>query len=137
MITLQVGVKIFLRNKEGKFLLVKRASDKYADVIDKWDIVGGRINPGSSLMDNLQREVFEETKLTITSEPILIYAQDIIPNEDKHVVRLSYAGDTDGEPSLDTEENVEYKWLTLVEMAEQAGLDKFVREILEKGILTV
>lgn len=35
-IRLQVGVKIFLRNKEGKFLILKRNPEKYAKVRIIW-----------------------------------------------------------------------------------------------------
>ncbi len=134
-IKLQVGVKIFLKNKEGRFLIVKRNREKYKKVNGDWDIVGGRIDPGSKLIENLKREVFEETKLEILSEPKLIYAQDIIPNEEKHVVRLSYTGETEGEPVLDTEENTEYKWLTFDQMKKQDNLDIYVKEILDKGMI--
>jgi len=133
--TLQVGVKIFLKNKEDKFLLVKRNTDKYKNVKGVWDIVGGRIEPGEDLTKNLEREVLEETGLKITSTPKLIYAQDIIPNEEKHVVRLTYTGNTEGKPVLDTSENVEYEWLSLEEMKHKEGLDIYVKEILDKKII--
>ena len=129
-IKLQVGVKIFLKNKEGKFLLLKRNKDKYRDVKGEWDIPGGRINPGEKLIDNLRREVREETQLEITSLPQLIFAQDIIPGE-KHVVRLTYLGETDGEPILDTEENTEYKWLTVEELKGQEKLDAYAKEVID------
>ncbi len=87
-------------------------------------------------MENLRREVKEETDLNIVGEPILIHAQDIIPNEEKHVVRLTYAGATTGEPVLDTSENVDHKWLSLEEMRATPDLDVYVREILEKGYLS-
>ena len=45
---LYVGVKIFLKNKEGKFLLGKRSKGKYPEVDDGWDIIRGRINLGQS-----------------------------------------------------------------------------------------
>ncbi|MEK7642406.1 MAG: NUDIX hydrolase [Patescibacteria group bacterium] len=134
-IKLQVGVKIFLRNKEGKFLIVRRNLEKYKNIKGEWDIVGGRIDPGSKLIDNLKREVKEETQLEILSEPKLIYAQDIIPNEEKHVVRLSYLGDTDGEPILDTSENLEYKWLSLEELKNHDNLDVYVKEIISLGLI--
>lgn len=134
-IKLQVGVKIFLKNKDGKYLIVKRNPEKYKKVSGEWDIVGGRINAGSKLIDNLKREVFEETKLEILSDPKLIFAQDIIPNEEKHVVRLSYVGNTDGEPVLDTEENTEYKWLTLEEMRNHENLDVYVKQILDNNLI--
>lgn len=134
-IKLQVGVKIFLKNEEGKYLLVRRSMEKYKGVKGSWDIVGGRIEPGSKLIDNLRREVHEETQLEIVSEPILIAAQDIIPNPEKHVVRLTYIGQTRGEPVLDTTENVEYRWLSLAEIAEQEDLDIYVEEVIKKGLL--
>ena len=132
---LQVGVKIFLKNKDGKYLLIKRSPEKYKGTKGSWDIAGGRIEVGSNLLDNLRREVKEETGLEIISEPVLIYAQDIIPNEEVHVVRLSYTGDTEGEPILDKSENIEYKWLSLDEIILQNDLDIYVKEIIEKQLL--
>jgi ADP-ribose pyrophosphatase YjhB (NUDIX family) len=134
-IKLQVGVKIFLKNKDGKYLLVKRNPEKYKKVKGEWDIVGGRINPGDTLIDNLKREVMEETKLHIISIPKLVFVQDIIPNEEKHVVRVSYVGETSGEPILDINENIEYKWLTLDELKKQENLDIYVKEILDLSLI--
>jgi ADP-ribose pyrophosphatase YjhB (NUDIX family) len=134
---LQVGVKAFLRNKEGKYLLLKRSSEKYKDIKGEWDIVGGRINFGSVLIDNLKREVKEETQLLIKGEPKLIYAQDIIMNDerDTHVVRLTYITDIQGEIKLDFSENVEYMWLSVNEMLKMPNLDIYVQEIIEKGLI--
>ncbi len=132
---LQVGVKIFLKNAEDKYLIVRRSPVKYPGVVGEWDIVGGRIDPGSPLMDNLKREVQEETQLEITSQPILIAAQDIMPNDEKHVVRLTYTGKTKGEPVLDTTENTEYKWLSFLELQNQDNLDIYVKEVISKGLL--
>ncbi len=99
---LQVGVKAFLRNKEGKYLLLKRNMEKYKGAKGAWDLVGGRIDPGAPLIENLKREVREETQMEIISEPRLIYAQDILHFIDKHVVRLTYIADSKGEVVLDT-----------------------------------
>ena len=132
---LQVGVKAFLKNKDGKYLLLRRSSEKYKGTTGSWDIVGGRIDAGATLIENLRREVKEETQLPILGEPKLIYAQDIIRGEEKHVVRLSFIASTEGEPILDTSENVEFKWLTIAEMEQQADLDSFVKEILDQNLI--
>lgn len=132
--TLQVGVKAFLRNSEGKFLLVKRNAEKYGNTRGSWDIVGGRIDLGTSLLENLNREVKEETELEIVSDPRLLHAQDIFLSE-KHVVRLTYSADVIGELKLDASELVEHQWLSLDEMQQQDDLDVYVKEILEKKIL--
>ena len=104
-IKLQVGVKVFLKNSAGKYLLVKRNQDKYKNVAGCWDIIGGRIDPGTLLIENLRREVYEETKLNISSEPKIIYAQDIL-RSGNHVVRISYSALAEGEPILDMAENI-------------------------------
>lgn len=132
---LQVGVKAFLKNTEGKFLLLKRNPEKYNNTKGSWDLSGGRIELGTSLIENLQREIKEETILTVISVPQLIYAQDILHYENKHVVRLTYVANCEGEIILDTTENTEYKWLTLEEMKRQEDLDQYVKEILDKGLI--
>lgn len=132
---LQVGVKAFLKNTEGKFLLLKRNPEKYNNTKGSWDLSGGRIELGTSLIENLQREIKEETTLTVISVPQLIYAQDILHYENKHVVRLTYVANCEGKIILDTTENIEYKWLTLEEMKRQEDLDQYVKEILDKGLI--
>lgn len=132
---LQVGVKVFLENQNGEFLLMHRNTEKYPDTRGTWDIPGGRIDIGTPLLENLAREVFEETKLPLTSTPKLIYAQDIIIGNVKHVVRLTYRATTEGTPVLDTHENISYKWMLLDQMRTQENLDAYVKDILDQGIL--
>ena len=127
---LQVGVKILLKNKDGKYLLVFRSAEKYPQVLLKWDIVGGRINPGTALLENLKREVAEETGLSIKGEPSLLTAQDIL-RSDKHIVRLTYVGFADGEVRL-SEEHSEYKWFTKEEIKNEPGLDQYFKEVFNK-----
>jgi len=130
---LQVGVKIVLKNREGKFLILRRSPQKYSEVDKYWDIPGGRINPGSPLIENLQREVMEETGLKIIDKPKLITAQDIL-KPTKHIVRLTYIGLADGEVKLSEEHN-EYRWLTLEEVKTLEPMDKYFKEVFNKFIL--
>lgn len=125
---LQVGVKILLKNKDGKYLIVQRSVKKYPEVGAKWDIIGGRINTGASLVENLKREVMEETSLEIKNEPKLITAQDIL-KIDKHVIRLTYTGFADGEVKL-SDEHTDYKWLFLEEIKNLEPMDKYFKEVL-------
>src|SRR3989344_1737519 len=109
---LQVGVKVLLKNPKGKYLLLKRSPEKYPEVHrfgDVWDIVGGRIEIGTSLLENLKREVKEEISLELTGEPKLIAAQDILRLSEKHVVRLTYTANATGEVVLDSDHS-EYDW---------------------------
>lgn len=133
-IVLQVGVKALLKNKEGKYLLLKRSKDKYKEVNNLWDIPGGRIDPGTPLIDNLKREILEETKLVLINNPQLVAAQDILRPE-RHIVRLTYLGSIDGEPNLDQQEHVDYKWVTVGELKTIEGLDSYITEVINSGIL--
>ena len=133
---LQVGVKVLLRNPEEKILILNRSEKKYGKTAGSWDIPGGRINAGTPLLQNLEREVLEETKLLITSLPKLIAAQDIIRGEEKHVVRLTYVAETEGNPELDLEENTDFRWVTFEELQQTLDLDTYVRDLLEDSILT-
>jgi 8-oxo-dGTP diphosphatase len=132
---LQVGVKAFLRNKDGKFLVVRRSARKYAEIGDRWDIPGGRIDPGQELMENLKREIREEVDLDLKEEPRLIAAQDILRVPGRHVVRLTYSGTIDGEPHPDGEENTEFRWLTLEELNGLEHFDIYAKELLDKKII--
>jgi ADP-ribose pyrophosphatase YjhB (NUDIX family) len=135
---LQVGVKILLKNKEGKFLLVRRNPKKYPEVGPKWDIVGGRINPGSTLVDNLKREIKEEVGLDYTGEPKLVAAQDILKVEGRHVVRLTYLGEIEGEPKID-DDHLEVKWFESKEIKSMSGevLDIYFKELTDSEVVSL
>lgn len=134
-ILLQVGVKIFLKNKSGKYLLLRRSPVRYPNIANFWDIAGGRINPGTTLLENLRREVKEETKLKISGIPKLMYVQDIIRGKEKHIVRLTFTGSTSGQPILDGD-HTDFKWLTLGEMLHVKRLDEFTREVIKRKLVT-
>jgi ADP-ribose pyrophosphatase YjhB (NUDIX family) len=130
-IILQVGVKALLKNKEGKYLLLRRSLEKYPDIKGRWDIVGGRIEPGTPLIENLKREIKEETGLELIGEPRLIAAQYILRSPGKHVVRLTYVGEASGEVRLDTSENDLHKWYSPDELAILADVDIYFKQLLD------
>ena len=131
---LQVGVKVLLKNKEGKYLFLHRSKEKYPDMNRLWDFPGGRIDPGVSLLENLKREVKEEAGIELVSEPKLIGAQDILKNG-RHVVRLTYIAEADGKKPQLSDEHDEYAWLSLEEIRSREDFDKYLRELLATGVL--
>ncbi|MBU6447567.1 NUDIX hydrolase [Patescibacteria group bacterium] len=126
---LQVGVKALLKNSQGKYLLLHRSAEKYPEVTNPWDIPGGRIEPGSSLFENLKREIREETGLDLLKEPRLIAAQDILKS-DKHVVRLTFTGEIEGAPKLEDEHD-DFKWCDRSELDSMEGLDSYLKQALK------
>lgn len=127
---LQVGVKILLKNKDNKYLILHR-SPKYSEVKGMWDIPGGRIEIGTPLIENLKREILEETKLELPGDPKLFFAQNILRIAGRHVVRLTYIGNIEGEPQLDHEHN-EFRWLTIDELKKLEDLDIYLKDALER-----
>ena len=136
---LQVGIKALLKNSEGKYLLIRRSSEKYPEVGAKWDIVGGRIDPGTTLLENLKREIKEEVNLDLKALPWLVAAQDILKVAGRHVVRLTYMGSIEGEPKITDTDHSEWKWFTLKEIKNLSAeeLDSFFKELLDKGEIDV
>lgn len=133
---LQVGVKVLLKNPEGKFLLMRRSGDS-TNGPGKWDIAGGRMEADMTMMENLAREVKEETGLVMTSAPKFLGVHDLMW-PDRHVVRLTYSGTIDGEPTLSPEHS-EYRWFTLDEIVllEDSEFDEKLRLLFaeQSGLL--
>ncbi len=127
---LEVGVKAFITNNQGNYLLLKRAQPYPGDTEAKWDIPGGRIIAGEPLARALAREIKEETNLTMVGEPSIIQAQDILRVSDKHTVRLTYQVSATGEVRLNPEEHTEFCWLPL-EKINDLYHDTYLTPVLE------
>lgn len=126
---LQVGVKVLLKNADGKYLFLHRSAKKYPEVNRLWDFPGGRIDIGSPLLENLDREVKEEAGMSIVGVPQLIGAQDILRN-DRHIVRLTYVAQAGPEKPTLSDEHDEIAWFTLDEIRNREDFDKYLRELL-------
>ncbi|MBI4281533.1 hypothetical protein HY625_01790 [Candidatus Uhrbacteria bacterium] len=48
---------------------------------------------------------------------------------------MTYVGVIQGEPKLDTEENIEYKWATLDEIRALPEMDIYFKELLGKNLI--
>ncbi len=129
-IKLEVGVKAFIKNPQGKYLLLKRAKPYPGGIKLKWDIPGGRIIPGETLFEALAREIKEETGMRIMSEPVLLTAQDILRVEGKHTVRLTYIVDVKGDIRLSPEEHSEFGWFSVEEM-EKIETDNYIKPLFK------
>ena len=127
MVTLQVGVKIIFSNTKGQYLLAKRSGLNWGE--GKWETFGGRIDPGTPLIDNLAREILEETGLAYSGTPRLLTAQDILKEKDgnlTHVVRLTYTDVIPKGVIKLAEEHNEYRWFSLDELKSIASIDSYL-----------
>lgn len=114
-ILLEVGVKAFLK-KGDKFLFLKRAQPYPNETICKWDIPGGRIDPGEEVLKGLKRELEEETGLTLKKASKILAVQDI-KRINYHTVRITYFVETTNfKVKIDPKEHQEFAWLTIGEL---------------------
>jgi len=72
--------------------------------------------------------------LALKSEPKLVAAQDILRIAGRHVVRLTFMGEIDGEPQLD-DDHIEFRWFDVEEIKKLENLDIYVKELIEKHII--
>jgi 8-oxo-dGTP diphosphatase len=105
-----LSVKIIISDDKGRWLLLKRPEHSEWDWnIGKWDLPGGKLNPGESFEEALVREVKEETGLTISMQEVYGAVGDEIPtNRIAHLVMTGKL--VSGEVNLSTE-HVEYAWI--------------------------
>ncbi len=113
---LMVGVKAFIKNSSGKYLLLLRSEPYEGNTECRWDVPGGRINLGEELSVALAREIIEETALIMKGTPQIIYAQDILRTPGRHVVRLTYTVKATGKVKLDLKEHQDFGWYTIKEI---------------------
>lgn len=117
-----LGVKALIRNPNNEILLLERNS-KFNQVY--WDLPGGRLQKGESLLETLKREVFEETGVNDLSDiqPFITVLTDIRIQNDQEDVGLIfsiYLCDINCffSPQL-SDEHSNFKWLPIRDCLEK------------------
>lgn len=134
-IALEVGVKAFLYQTPGKFLVLKRSFPYQGQKICKWDVPGGRIVPGEPLLKALKREIKEETGLKIGKVDKILAVQDILRVQGKHIVRITFlAKCMSCKVKIDPREHQSYQWLGVGELR-KLRCDKYLTPLLREMTL--
>lgn len=121
--------KAVILNKEGKALVVLRGSTAPSRALT-WDLPGGIVEDGETTLQTVQREVLEETDLSINQgllSPIGKY-------EDYKYCWTVFQARISGEEVRLSWEHDKYKWIDKQELKRLKNVPDIVKEILEKAL---
>ncbi len=105
-----LSVKVLIRDGAGRCLLLKRSISSKGNP-GKWDLPGGKLDPGENLEQALLREAIEETGLTISLTRVLGAAESEAPA--RRVAYLIFEGRiTSGQVKL-SEEHEDFSWVAV------------------------
>lgn len=126
---MRVSQKIFLKNKEGKILALRRSSTDPSRPLT-WDLPGGDIEEGEDLAESIRREVFEETGLELKDFSVMD-AQAGINKNGEYSIQIAYLGNrVTGDIKLSYEHD-QYKFVTKDEFLSLESTDK-IKKFLRK-----
>jgi 8-oxo-dGTP diphosphatase len=119
----RLSMKVVIQNSEGKCLLIKRSLSSKGNP-GKWDFPGGKVDPGETFDDGLNREVFEEPKLKISLERPLSMVESESPVN--RVIYLFMEGKLlEGEVTL-SDEHEDHIWVPKEEIGNMDLATQFV-----------
>lgn len=141
--TFHLGIKALIRDQNGRLLLLKKSqkiTDKYKQQ-PYWDIPGGRVEKGYTIIKTLKREIFEEIgvdDLVINDLFYAVMSNIRIDSEGCGLILFIYnCSIPEGSKITLDEEHGEFGWFGQNEAAKLLGT-KFPAEFsakLQAGVL--
>lgn len=125
----QVGAsqKVIIFNKEGKFLTLKRTSTAPARP-NTWDFPGGDLEFGEDAINNMIREIKEETGLEVKDlKPFDVESH--VNKDGDFWITIGYMALAVSETIALSSEHNEFKWVTAEEFLELESAPKLKRFI--------
>ncbi len=108
-----LSVRVLLFDEKGGILLLQRSNNSKTNP-GKWELPGGKIDPGESFNDALYREAKEETGFNIILHHSAGTAEQQI--EDVHVIHLIMVGSIRSGGLSISSEHQEYRWTPIPEI---------------------
>ncbi|HCJ52451.1 MAG: hypothetical protein A2898_04475 [Candidatus Kerfeldbacteria bacterium RIFCSPLOWO2_01_FULL_48_11] len=123
-----VATKAFIIYREK--VLIVRESHSYADGTNagKFDVVGGRMHPGTRFDENLKREVKEETGLDI-AVGLPFFVNEWYPKvrgEQWQIIGMFFSCRAQGAKVLLSSDHVDYLWIQPTDYAKYPLIENLV-----------
>ncbi len=144
-IQLRVAAKGVIINEKGEVLILREASSyEEGTNVGRWQIPGGRINPGEHFEDGLKREVREETGLDVVEVLFPIYHGEwrpTIKDVPTQIIALYMVCRTKATDTKLSEEHDEARWIqpqSVTQYDMVAPEDKVILRLFEwqnRGVL--
>jgi ADP-ribose pyrophosphatase YjhB (NUDIX family) len=100
-----VSVKLFLKHRNKILMLLQKNG--------RFDLPGGRVEWGESVLGALKRELKEELDYSLKKEPELFHIYDYVSDDKKRrSVIIDYIYSLNKMPKLSSPEKLEIFWLT-------------------------
>ena len=116
-----LSMKVVVRDEQGRCLLLKRSRESKNNK-GKWDLPGGKVDPGEDFDEALLREVAEETGLTASLQGVAGSAESEL--SDRRVAYLIMEAVAAGEVTLSSEHD-DFVWIERAKMAEMDVCPQF------------
>jgi 8-oxo-dGTP diphosphatase len=123
---------------------VHRRSWQRAFLPGGWDVAGGHVDPGETLLEALEREVWEETGWRVVGSPQLVYVADwTYDDADPTSLRreFDFLVEVEGDlarPRLERPQHIEFRWIAVDDVSvldENGGRDHgIVRHLVELAL---
>jgi 8-oxo-dGTP pyrophosphatase MutT (NUDIX family) len=122
-------VAIWIKNKSNQILLTKRNPEKLWG--NYWECTGGSVVAGEDSITGAKRELFEETGIVITQEPLKFLGTTIHKNwfTDTYILTKDILL---SELKLQSKEVIDAKWININEFNNMCFKDLIVPVVLEQ-----
>ncbi len=120
----RIAVKAFIVKDRKALLIKRRANDVHSP--GKWDIPGGRLEPGENPLDGIRRECREEVGLDI--EIVMpVEVQHFVRDDGQKITMIIFLCRPLSEEVKLSEEHTEYKW---VDINSRTGFPDWLEPVL-------
>lgn len=126
MLQSYIAIKALIKNKDS-FLILKTADSNQNNDLSGWETPGGRLEIGEEIIDGLNREIKEETGLSVKILfPFNAFSANV--GREDSIIGINYLAEYSGEEvEINTNEHSNYQWINIPDirkLKDSIGLQK-------------